>query len=94
MRLLPVIGALALALASVSIGAHPASAFMIYSGGGTGAGGSSRYGDPDDQIRSYFGLGGGIEHDRSYDRRTLPAQSVIVNQGVLAPDWFFGRSRR
>jgi hypothetical protein len=89
MRLLPVIGAIA--LASVLIGAHPASAFMIYSGGG--AGGSSRYADPDDQFRSYFGLSGGVEHDRSYDRRTLPAQSVIVNQGVLA-DWYFGRPRR
>ena len=90
MRLLPVIGAIA--LASALIGAHPASAFMIYSGGG--AGGSSRYADPDDQFRSYFGLSGGVEHDRSYDRRTLPAQSVIVNQGVLAPDWYFGRPRR
>lgn len=92
MRLLPVIGAIA--LASVLMSAHPASAFMIYSGGGTGAGGSSRYADPDDQIRSYFGLSGGVEHDRSYDRRTLLAQSVIVNQGVLAPDWYFGRPRR
>jgi hypothetical protein len=55
MRLLPVIGAIA--LASLLMCAHPASAFMIYSGGGTG--GSSRYADPDDQIRSYFGLGGG-----------------------------------
>jgi hypothetical protein len=78
----------------VLIGAHPASAFMIYSGGGTGAGGSSRYADPDDQLRSSFGLGSDIEHDRSFDRRTLPAQSVIVNQGVLAPDWYFGRPRR
>ena len=92
MRLLPVIGAIA--LASVLMCAHPASAFMIYSSGSTGAGGSSRYADPDNQFRSYFGLGGGIEHDRSYDRRALPAQSVIVNQGVLAPDWFFARPRR
>jgi uncharacterized membrane protein len=90
MRLLPVIGAIA--LASVLMCAHPASAFTIYSGGGSG--GSSRYADPDNQFRSYFGLGGGSEHDRSYDRGTLPAQSVIVNQGVLAPDWFFGRPRR
>ena len=54
MRLLPVIGAIA--LASVLMCAHPASAFTIYSGGGSG--GSSRYADPDNQFRSYFGLGG------------------------------------
>jgi hypothetical protein len=89
---LPVIGAMA--LASVLICAHPAFAFTIYSGGGTSSGGSSRYADPDDQIRSYLGLGADIEHDRSFDRRTLPAQSVIVNQGVLSPAWYFGRARR
>ena len=90
MRLLPVIGAIA--LASVLMCAHPASAFTIYSGGGSG--GASRYADPDNQFRSYFGLSSGVEHNPSFDRRNLPAQSVIVNQGVLAPDWFFRRPRR
>ena len=90
MRLLPIIGAVA--LASALMCAHPASAFTIYSGGGSG--GASHYADPDNQFRSYFGLSSGVEHDQSFERRSLPAQSVIVNQGVLAPDWFFRRPRR
>jgi uncharacterized membrane protein len=90
MRLLLVIGTVA--LASVMICAHSASAFTIYSGGTSF--GSSRYADPDDQIRSYFGLGPDGGHDRSFDRSTMRAQDVIVNQGVLSPGWFFGRASR
>jgi hypothetical protein len=90
MRLLLAIGALA--LASALICAHSASAFTVYQGGVASSG--SGYADPDDQVRSYLGLGPDMGHDRSYDRGTMPAQNVIVNQGVLSPDWYFKRSRR
>jgi hypothetical protein len=80
----PLLVAGAVALASV-LGAHPASAFVIYSDGG-GSSGSS--------LRSHYGQGSGVQHYGSFERGTMPAQSVIVNQGVLSPGWFFGRTRR
>ena len=91
MRTLLVAGAVA--LASALICAHPASAFTTYYEGG-GSGASAGYADPSDQLRSQFGLGSGSGPDRSFDRATMPAQSVIVNQGVLSPGWYFRRPRR
>jgi hypothetical protein len=82
MRLLIVAGAVALAGALVC--AHSASAFVIYSGGG--ASGGSPYAD----VHAHFGSSSGI----AQESRTMPAQSVIINQGVLSPGWYFKRPRR
>jgi hypothetical protein len=82
MRLLIVAGALALAGALVC--AHSASAFVIYSGDGSG--GTSQFAD----MRSHFGSGSNVPQES----RTMPAQSVIINQGVLSPGWYFKRPRR
>jgi hypothetical protein len=90
MRLLPVV---VVALASVLLFPHHASAFSSDPSSGTNADGSSRYVDPDDQISSHLGAKGDEGSDSGYDsssgRRKQPAQEVITGQGVLAPNSYF-----
>jgi hypothetical protein len=91
MRLLAVV---VVALAVVLLLSHRASAFSSDPASGINADGSARYVDPDDQIRSRFGVGGeGGEsqtgYDRGSDHRKLSAPEVVTDQGVLAPNSFF-----
>jgi hypothetical protein len=96
MRLIIKIAAAGLVL----VAAQQASAFTMETWSGSNSDGSSRYADPDDQIRMLFGGsgGGGSNPQLGADpsgARTLAAQSLIVNQGVLAPNWYFsGRPSR
>jgi hypothetical protein len=89
MRLLPVVTA----VAAVLLCTHHASAFSIDASSGTNFDGSSRYVDPDDQIRSMLGSKGGDSQDLGYDansdHRKPSAQDIMNGQGVLAPGFFF-----
>jgi hypothetical protein len=90
MRLLPVV----VVLASVLLSLHHASAFSSDPTGGTNADGSARYVDPDDQVRSRFGLGdeggaGQLGYDHGSAPRKVVAPEIITGQGVLAPNWYF-----
>ena len=84
-----------IATALVLLSAGHASAFTIYPA--TNSNGSSRYVDPDDQVRSMFGLSGGDSQRLGPDigsGRLSAAKSIITNQGVLSPDWFFSTAPR
>jgi hypothetical protein len=71
---------------------HPASAFSMDSSTGTAPDGSSRYVDPDEQIRSMLGGKDDDSDDLGYDanshHRKRPAQEIINGQGVLIPGSF------
>ena len=75
--------------AALLLCSHQASAFSMDSSGGTAPDGSSRYVDPDEQIRSMLGGKGDDSHDLGYDvnshRLKRPAQEIINGQGVLIP---------
>lgn len=84
MRLVSVVTA----VAALLICTHPASAFD--SSTGTAApDGSSRYVDPDEQIRSMLGGKDDDSHGPGYDANShhskRPAQEIINGQGVLIP---------
>ena len=85
MRLLPVVTA----VAAVLLCTHHASAFSTDSSSGTAPDGSSRYVDPDEQIRSMLGGKDDDSNDLGYDanshHRKRPAQEIINGQGVLIP---------
>jgi hypothetical protein len=75
------------AVAALLLCAHPAFAFD--SSAGTAPDGSSRYVDPDEQIRSMLGGKDDDSHDLGYNanshHRKRPAQEIINGQGVLIP---------
>lgn len=77
------------AMAALLFCTHHASAFSMDSSTGTAADGSSRYADPDDQIRSMLGGKDDESHDLGYDANShhmkRPAQEIINGQGVLIP---------
>ena len=79
----------ATAVAVLLLCTHHASAFSMDSSSGTAADGSSRYVDPDEQIRSMLGGKGDDSHDLGYDANShhvkRPAQEIINGQGVLIP---------
>jgi hypothetical protein len=66
-----------------------ASAFSMDSSGGTTADGSSRYADPDEQVRSMLGGkdddSNDVRSDANSHRGKQPAQEIINGQGVLIP---------
>jgi hypothetical protein len=68
---------------------HHASAFSTDSSSGTAADGSSRYADPDEQIRAMAGGKDDESNDLGYDANShhmkRPAQEIINGQGVLIP---------
>ena len=87
--------AVVVVLTGVLLISHHVSAFSSDPTSGTNADGSSRYVDPDDQIRSRFGGAGGdggenhLGYDRDSEHRKIVAPEVITGQGVLAPNWYF-----
>jgi hypothetical protein len=94
MRLIPVA---VIVLAAVLLVPHHARAFSSDFVGGANADGSPQLADPDDQIRSRFGLGddggdsqSGSNHSSVHGRQ--PATEVITGQGVLAPNYFFSNT--
>jgi hypothetical protein len=88
MRLVSVVTA----VAAVLLCTHGASAFSMDSSSGTASDGSSRYVDPDEQIRSMLGGKDDDRHDLGYNanshHRRQPAQEIINGQGVLIPGSF------
>ena len=88
MRLVSVVTA----VAAVLLCTHHASAFSMDSSSGTAPDGSSRYVDPDEQIRSMLGGKDDDSHDLGYDanshHKKRPAQEIINGQGVLIPGSF------
>jgi hypothetical protein len=88
MRLVSVVTA----VAALLLCTHHASAFSLDSSTGTVPDGSSRYVDPDEQIRSMLGGKDDDNHDLGYDanshHRKRPAQEIINGQGVLIPGSF------
>jgi len=94
MRLLTVAATAVLLLLS----AHHSSAFTIDPGSGTNSDGSARYVDPGDRIQSLLLGAAGSESQsigpgHSSSQSTFPTRSLIINQGVLSPDWFFSTAR-
>jgi hypothetical protein len=92
MRLLWIIAAAGLLLVSL----QHASAFTITSFASSG--GSSSLSDPDDRVRMMFGLGAGpsqeVGPDLTPGMRSAAAKSVVINQGVLAPDFYYSARPR
>jgi hypothetical protein len=88
MRLVSVVTA----VAALLLCTHHASAFSMDSSSGTTSDGSSRYVDPDEQIRSMLGGKDDDSHDLGYNanshHRRQPAQEIINGQGVLVPGSF------
>ena len=88
MRLVSVVTA----VAAVLLCTHHASAFSMDSSSGTAPDGSSRYVDPDEQIRSMLGGKDDDSDDLGYDanshHKKRPAQEIINGQGVLIPGSF------
>jgi hypothetical protein len=80
------------AVAAVLLCTQHASAFSMDSSSGTAPDGSSRYVDPDEQIRSMLGGKDDDSHDLGYNanshHRRQPAQEIINGQGVLIPGSF------
>ena len=80
------------AVAAVLLCTHHASAFSMDSSSGTAPDGSSRYVDPDEQIRSMLDGKDDDSHDLGYNanshHRRQPAQEIINGQGVLIPGSF------
>ena len=89
MRLVSVVTA----VAALLLCTHHASAFSMDSSTGTAPGGSSRYVDPDEQIRSMLGgrddASDGPGYDANSHQRKQPAQEIINGQGVLIPQGAF-----
>jgi hypothetical protein len=85
MRLVSVVTA----VAALLLCTHHASAFSMDSSAGTAPDGSSRYVDPDEQVRSMLGGKDDDSNDLGYDanshHRKRPAQEIINGQGVLIP---------
>lgn len=79
-------------VAAVLLCTHHASAFSMDSSSGTAPDGSSRYVDPDEQIRSMLGGKDDDSHDLGHNAnshpRRQPAQEIINGQGVLIPGSF------
>ncbi len=90
--------AAAVAATALLLSAYHASAFTIVSSGAGGFG--AGLADPDDMVRQLYlgGPGGGSGGDSpvlgSGNRATLPAQSLIMSQGVLAPNFYYSHGRR
>jgi len=88
MRLVSVVTA----VAALLLCTYPASAFSMDSSTGAAPEGSSRYVDPDEQIRSMLGGKDDDSHELGYDanshHRKRPAQEIINGQGVLIPGSF------
>lgn len=80
------------AMSALLLCTHYASAFSMDSSTGAGPDGSSRYVDPDEQIRAMLGGKDDDSHDLGYDanshRLKQPAQEIINGQGVLIPGSF------
>ncbi|HTO66478.1 MAG TPA: hypothetical protein VMM15_35090 [Bradyrhizobium sp.] len=85
MRLVSVVTA----VAALLLCTHHASAFSMDSSTGSAPDGSSRYVDPDEQVRSMLGGKDDDSNDLGYDanshHRKRPAQEIINGQGVLIP---------
>jgi hypothetical protein len=75
-----------------------ASAFSTDPTSGTNPDGSPRFVDPDDQIRSFFFGGSGVNEDGWSDRNSAPRTAFPspdgTNQGITFPSWFFPTSPR
>jgi hypothetical protein len=85
MRLVSVVTA----VAAMLLCTHPASAFSTGSSTDTASDASSRYVDPDEQVRSMTGgkddAGDGLGYDVNSHHSKRPAQEIINGQGVLIP---------